>query len=72
MIVKQRGMDLVKFTENLGNDGFPHKFRFITDPELPAVLIDSLYFVIIERNGGFIHPFQVMIFMISGTHNIYG
>ncbi len=69
MIIKQGGMMLVKFAEYLGNDGFAHESRFIPDPELPAVLINGFYFMIVERNGSFVHPLQVKIFMISGIHN---
>jgi hypothetical protein len=42
VIIKQRGMMFVEFLEHFGNDGFPHEFRLVTDPELPAVLVDSL------------------------------
>ena len=42
VIIKQRGMMLVEFPEYFGNDGLPHEFRLVPDPELPAVLIDSL------------------------------
>jgi hypothetical protein len=41
VIVKQRGMMPVEFPEHFGNDGFPHKFRLVPDPELPAVLING-------------------------------
>jgi hypothetical protein len=42
VIIKQRGMMFVEFPEYFGNDGFPHEFRLVADPELPAVLIDGL------------------------------
>jgi hypothetical protein len=42
MIVKQRGMMLVEFTEHFCNDGFTHKFRLVLNPELSTILIDRL------------------------------
>lgn len=42
MIIKKGGMMLVEFAEYFGNDGLTHKFRLVHDPELPAILIDSL------------------------------
>jgi G:T-mismatch repair DNA endonuclease (very short patch repair protein) len=64
MIVKQAWIVFIEFPQYLGYNGFTHEFRFVFYPELPAILIDSFQFVIIEHNGCFFHPFKVQVFAV--------
>jgi hypothetical protein len=70
MIVKQGGMVFVKFPEHFCYNSLTHEFRFVSHPEMPAVLINGLDFVVVEFQSGLVNPFQIDVFAISGIHGI--